>query len=124
MKTFFLLLLLIFFNSFAYAQPKLKVLDAKKNFGMVKKGEVVKIDFEISNIGNEPLLITSVDITCSCTTAEFDKAPVLPGKNTIIRILFNTQTVYDRQDRTVLVQSNDKNGPYKLRYKGVVLNKK
>ena len=114
----------MFLQASVYAQPKLKVLDPKKNFGFVKKGEVVRVNYEVSNVGTTPLLITAIDIECSCTTAEFDKQPVLPGKTTTVTVIFNTQTVYDRQDRTVLIQSNDKDGPHKLRYKGVVLNKK
>jgi hypothetical protein len=115
-----LLLLSLSINQ-SFSQAKLEIKDAKKNFGFVKKGEVVKLNYEISNKGNEPLLISNIEIGCSCTTVEYDKKPVLPGQTATVIILFDTKTVYDRQDRTVLVQSNDKKGPHKLRYKGVVL---
>ena len=99
------------------------IKDHKKNFGFVKKGEVVEIEYEISNAGNEPLVINQLDISCSCTTADFEKKPLMPGSHTKIHIHFDTKTVYDRQDRTVLIQSNDPKGPHKIRFKGVVLNK-
>ena len=121
MKAQYLLFCILVPFEFLLAQPKLDIADAKKNFGFVKKGEVVRIAYEISNKGDQPLLITSIEISCSCTKAEFDSQPVLPGKKTKIELLFDTHTVYDRQDRTVLVHSNDTKGPYKLRYKGVVL---
>lgn len=107
----------------AFAQPKLEITDAKKNFGFVKKGEVVRINYDITNTGTAPLLLSSVEISCSCTSAEYDKNPILPGKSAVVTLIFDTHTVYDRQDRTVLLLSNDKNSPHKLRYKGVVLNK-
>ncbi len=111
------------FIAIGFSQAKLEIKDAKKNFGFVKKGEMVKIIYEISNKGNAPLLINEIEISCSCTTAEYDKKPMLPGQSSTVTIFFDTKTVYDRQDRVVLLQSNDKNSPHKLRYKGVVLTK-
>ncbi len=106
-----------------FSQAKLEIKDAKKSFGFAKKGEVVKLNYDISNTGNEPLMINNIEISCSCTTVEYDKKPVLPTQSTTVTIIFDTKTVYDRQDRIVLVHSNDKNSPHKLRYKGVVLSK-
>jgi len=120
MKIKITILLLIICSS-AFAQAKLTIKDAKQNFGMVKKGELVKLNYEISNTGNEPLIINKVEVSCSCTSVEFDKKPVLPAQKTTITIIFDTKTVYDRQDRVVEVFSNDTKGPHKLRYKGVVL---
>ena len=106
-----------------YSQAKLEIDDAKKNFGFVKKGEVVKLDYMIKNSGNEPLIITSVEIACSCTTVDYPKQPIAPGKSEKITIIFDTKTVYDRQDRVVFLKTNDNKGTTKLRYKGVVLVK-
>ena len=105
-----------------YSQAKLEIKDSKKSFGFVKKGEVVKLNYEIFNAGTEPLLINNIEIGCSCTTVEYDKKPVLPLQSTTVTVIFDTKTVYDRQDRVVFLQSNDKKSPHKLRYKGVVLN--
>lgn len=93
---------------------------AKKNFGFVKRGTQVKNEFEITNTGNTPLLLTGVEIACSCTTVDFSKSPVLPGQKTIVTVNFNTTTVYGRQDRVVYINSNDPESPHKLRYKGTV----
>ncbi|MES2680789.1 MAG: DUF1573 domain-containing protein [Bacteroidota bacterium] len=105
----------------AVSQPKLEVLDAKQNFGFVKKGEVVKVVYDITNKGNQPLIISDTEVSCSCTTVEFPGQPVLPGQHAKIIVSFDTKTVYNRQDRVVYVNSNDPKGPAKLRYKGVVL---
>ena len=96
---------------------------AKKNFGFVKKGEVVKLEYSIKNVGNEPLIISSVEIGCSCTTAEYPKQPIPPNKSEKVVIIFDTKTVYDRQDRVVFLKTNDTKANGKLRYKGVVLVK-
>jgi hypothetical protein len=113
-------ILLLASCSFSYSQAKLVITDAKKNFGFVKKGTLVKNEFEISNTGTAPLLLTGTDIACSCTTVDYSKSPVLPGQKTTVVVNFNTTTVYGRQDRIVYLLSNDPAGPHKLRYKGIV----
>jgi len=96
-------------------------MDAKKNFGIVKKGEIVKIVYDIVNKGNQPLIINDAEVSCSCTTVEFPKQPILPAGTAKVTVSFDTKTVYYRQDRDVYLNSNDPKGPAKLRYKGVVL---
>lgn len=105
-----------------FSQPKLEIKDAKKNFGFVKKGELVKIDYDITNVGKEPLIITGTEISCSCTSATYPEQPIAPGQSAKISVEFDTKKVYDRQDRTFLIFSNDPKAPHKLRFKGVVLN--
>jgi hypothetical protein len=106
-----------------FSQPKLKVSDAKKNFGFVKRGTLIKNEYEITNAGNQPLIITYAEVSCSCTTVDYPKQPVLPNNTATITVSFNTATVYGRQDRVVYISSNDPKGPVKLRYKGIVSNK-
>jgi len=105
------------------SQPKLEITEAKKDFGSVKRGELIKNTFEIRNTGNQPLLLTEAEVSCSCTTVDFPKQPILPGEKVTVLINFNTATVYGRQDRIVYLYSNDPKGRHKLRYKGNVLTK-
>ena len=112
---------LFFLSLYSYSQPQLKLKDVKKNFGFVKKGEVVTIEYEFTNTGNQPAIITEIKAECSCTTVEYPKHPISPGQSEKIFVKFDTKTVYDRQDRIVEIISNSKNSPQKLRFKGVVL---
>jgi len=104
-----------------HAQAKLSFKDTKKNFGMVKKGEVVKLEFNFTNTGTEPLLITDAKVECSCTKVDFPKQPIAPNQTAKVIVNFDTKSVYDRQDRVVEIISNAKNSNQKIRYKGVVL---
>lgn len=103
------------------AQAFLKIEDSKKNFGFVKKGEVVTLEFIFENTGNQPLIISDIKVECSCTSVEYPKQPIAPGQKDKIIVKFNTTSTYDRQDRTLEIISNSKNNPQKIRFKGVVL---
>lgn len=120
-EVFCLCLLLIHFTTFS--QSNLKFKETKKNFGFVKKGELITISYPFTNVGNQPLLITDAKVECSCTSVDFPKQPISPNQTNTITVYFDTKSVYDRQDRTVEIISNAKNGIQKIRFKGVVLKK-
>ena len=112
---------LFFISLISYAQPQLKFTDTRKSFGFLKKGEVVTIEFDFTNTGNQPAIITDAKVECSCTTVEFPKQPIAPNQSAKIIVKFDTKSVYDRQDRIVEIISNAKNSTQKIRFKGVVL---
>lgn len=120
MKHVFLVAFIVFSFQFI-AQPQLKFKETKQSFGFVKRGELVKLTYPFTNIGNQPLLITEAKAACSCTKVVFPKESIAPGKTESIEILFDTSPTYDRQDRTVEVFSNDAKSSQKIRFKGVVL---
>lgn len=105
------------------AQPKIEFKETKKSFGYIKRGTVVILDYEFSNIGNEPLIINDAEVSCSCTSVIYPTQPVFPNQSAKITVNFNTNTVYDRQDRVVIIRSNDPKTPAKIRYKGIVSRK-
>ena len=104
--------------------PQFKFTETKHNFGMVREGEVVHMEYPFTNTGTEPVIITEVKVSCGCTVVDFPKTPVKPGEKSVIKINFDTNGKMDRQDRTVDIISNVAGEPQKLRFKGVVLKKK
>jgi hypothetical protein len=118
-RVFCFLLLLAF--HFSHSQSKIELIDAKKNFGFVKKGEVVTLKYAFKNSGKSPLFIEDIKVQCSCTSFDYPKYPILPNAIDTIIIYFDTKTVYDRQDRIVEVFTNSNSPIQKLRFKGVVL---
>ena len=101
-------------TSFAFSQAKLQVKNAKVNFGFAKRGDVIRNNYHVCNTGKAPLVITE---------AEFSRQPLLPGQSMTVTVIFNTASVYGRQDRSVYLKSNDPRGDQQLRYKGVVSKK-
>ena len=104
--------------------PFLKIKDPKYNFGFVRQGSTVKIEYEFINSGTDTLHILTVEVTCGCTVADFPHYPIKPGDSGIILITFNTKEFIDRTDRTLHVISNASNSPTSIRFKGVILKNK
>ena len=94
-------------------------------FPKTKEGEVLRFQFEFTNSGNAPLVISDIKPTmvCPCTQVEYPQEPVMPGKSAMIKVSFDTKGKIGYQDRILEVYSNATKSPYKLRFKVNVDNK-
>ena len=61
------------------------------DFGKVNE-EVGKAtySFEFTNTGDAPVIISNVTASCGCTTPEWSKEPVLPGKTAKVTVGYST----------------------------------
>lgn len=95
------------------------------DFGSVTKGPIVHYTFELSNTGNEPLIIKDVNPSCGCTNVDFDKQPILPGKKGHIQVGLRTAEQHSNFMKEVYIQSNAANagpdGRYTLHIKGLAI---
>ncbi len=124
-KFLYLMVALLFAVGVAQAQDRKAVISADQiehDFGTIKIANgPVKHTFVVKNTGNAPLVITRVVASCGCTTLNFDKEPIAPGKTAKINVTFDPkgrplgQTV-----KTVAVYSNGKDGSFILRLKSVI----
>lgn len=77
------------------------------DFGKIPEGPVAEHVFEFTNVGKEPLIIRNAGASCGCTTPEWPKEPILPGKTGKITVRFNTagrgNAPFDKQ---VYIMSN------------------
>ena len=58
-------------------------------FGKVPQGIPATYTFEFKNISKQPLVIESAQASCGCTTPEYPKEPILPGKVAKIKVSYN-----------------------------------
>lgn len=73
-------------NKYAQATFPEKTYD----FGIIKEENgPINTTFEVVNTGNKPLLIIDVAVSCGCTTREFTKRPIAPGKSGKIKVYYN-----------------------------------
>lgn len=88
--------------------PDLSMKFAKEehNFGTVPEGPSVTTDFEFTNIGKEPIVLSEVHASCGCTTPSWTKDPVMPGKTGKVSATYNTQGRSGPIMKTITITSN------------------
>lgn len=76
------------------------------DYGNVKAGSDGHRFFTVKNTGDKPLIISEVKPACGCTTPEWSKDPILPGKSTQIKVGYNTG-IKGAFNKLIEVYSND-----------------
>ncbi len=89
------------------------------NYGTIVKGADGSCEFRFKNNGNEPLILTDVHSSCGCTIPSWTKEPVMPGKEGVIKVSYNTNRL-GIIDKNITVTSNASNSPVVLHIKGLV----
>ncbi len=103
-------------------KPEFKFAEEKHDFGKIPQGTPVTTNFEFTNIGEEPLILTEVKPTCGCTIADYTKTPVKKGDKGIIKITYNA-AVAAPFNKTIIVTSNAKTPQKYLNIIGEVIAK-
>lgn len=88
--------------------------------GEIPQNKPVTIEFEFTNTGEAPLLITNVQASCGCTSTDYIKTPILPGESTKIKAIFNAASkgAFHKQ---VTVTTNAEETPKGLTFTGTVI---
>lgn len=58
-------------------------------FGTVEQGKPVSCTYNFTNNGKDPLIVTSVQSACGCTTQNYSKEPVAAGKKGFVTLTYN-----------------------------------
>jgi len=90
------------------------------DFGTIKQGESVNYDFNFTNTGKDPLIISEAHGSCGCTVPVWPKEPIKKGEKAQIKVTFNSTGKMGMQDKTVTITSNAKGGQKVLHLKGNV----
>lgn len=89
------------------AQPRMLVQPTKIELGTIYQGEMKKVRIMVSNIGNQPLTISSVQTSCGCTSAKTSVPTLVPSAVDTIDVTFNSAGFDGKIFKTVTIQSND-----------------
>ncbi|MGY6558388.1 MAG: DUF1573 domain-containing protein [Nitritalea sp.] len=93
----------------AHAQADGAVITFKEkevDYGDIKHGEKVTHVFTFENTGKQPLVISNVAASCGCTTPQWPKEPILPGKTGEMKVVFDSTGKRGAQKATVRIYSN------------------
>lgn len=87
--------------------------------GNIPQGKPKLIRFEFTNTSSKPIIIQNVAPSCGCTTADYTKTPIQPGKKGFVEASYNAAAAGPFM-KTVNVTTSDSKTPKTLSFKGVV----
>lgn len=97
---------------------------ASYDFGDIVQGEKVEHTFKFTNTGNQPLIITNIQVTCGCTTPKgWPRDPIAAGGKGEVTIAFNSAGKLGKQNKVVTVMSNAANAENQVIFSANVLPK-
>ncbi|RYY33547.1 MAG: DUF1573 domain-containing protein [Sphingobacteriaceae bacterium] len=94
------------------------------DFGKIKEGDKVNFDYEFTNTGKSPLVISNAMASCGCTVPEWPKTPVKPGEKGKIKVTFDSANKTGLQDKLVTITANTVPATTQVHLVGEVLAKK
>jgi hypothetical protein len=107
----------------AARKPTMDFKDTLHDFGQVHEDEIVQYNFEFTNHGKNPLIITSAAGSCGCTVPDYPHDPIEPGKNGVLRVSFNSAGKSGHQEKSVSLHTNTLRGTEMLYIKAEVVKK-
>ncbi|RNI24982.1 DUF1573 domain-containing protein [Rufibacter latericius] len=120
---FLTLLLAVLTQGMVSAQGVLTFEKDTHDFGNVTEGVQAVYEFKFKNTGNQPVIISHVQASCGCTTPEWPKEAILPGKTGVVKAGYNSAGRPGAFSKTLTVTSNGTPETLSLFIKGTVVQK-
>ena len=96
-------------DSLAPGQMPIATID----IGKISEGEIVSVPLTIKNSTNLPLIIFNVTASCGCTSVEYDKSPVMSGKERLFTVEYDSKGKFGMQFADVKLVTD--RGDYNIR---------
>jgi hypothetical protein len=91
------------------------------DFGKIKEADgPVSVNFGFTNTGSQPLIIKQVHASCGCTSPNWSREPVLPGKDGFVTLTYNPKNRPGPFSKTATITSNASTPTLVLTIKGDV----
>jgi hypothetical protein len=105
-------LLLLLITSSAYGQ-EIQFLKTSHDFGKINENiNYARCTFTFVNIGKKPILISSVQTSCGCTTPDWTRDSIMPGDSGYVEAKYETINRIGSFRKTVSVYTNALNSPF------------
>jgi len=95
--------------------------ESEFDWGTITQGDKVSYIFKFTNTGNEPLIIKNAKGSCGCTVPQWPKAPIAPGEQGEINVVFNSKGKMGSQNKRVTITANTDPGMTFLNVKGEII---
>ncbi|OQB57982.1 MAG: hypothetical protein BWX98_01028 [Candidatus Aminicenantes bacterium ADurb.Bin147] len=93
----------------AAVKPKIVFKTESWDFGKIKQGQDVSVDFVFTNEGDDVLQIGNVESSCGCTAVLVSDKKVNPGKAGKLQVTFKSAGYSGEVVKYIYVESNDPN---------------
>ncbi|WP_378177492.1 DUF1573 domain-containing protein [Aquimarina sp. SS2-1] len=103
------------------AKAKIEFKTDVIDYGEIAKGSDGVRQFEFTNTGDAPLIISRVYSSCGCTIPKKPEDPIAPGATGIIEVKYDTKRVGPIR-KTITVYSNAEESTKAIKIKGTVLD--
>ena len=99
------------FNLFAQENKNVKFIETVHDFGDIKEevGQATH-EFKFTNAGNAAIKLTDVKASCGCTTPDWTKDEVAPGKEGIVKATYSTTNRPGPFTKTITVKAQPTGG--------------
>lgn len=121
-KYIFIAMVLLLATGSVFAQSPVIEFEKKvHDFGRFNEADgSVKYEFKFTNNGATPLVVNRVTASCGCTTPDWTKQPIMPGKSGTIVVAYNPLGRPGVFTKSITVFSNATDGQVNLLIKGDV----
>ena len=103
---------------------KIEFAEASFDFGKIEEGKKVSHVFKFTNTGSNPLVLESVRPSCGCTTPEYTKDTIAPGKEGKINVTYDSNGRNGQINKTIDVLANTEPASTVLKISAFVKEKK
>lgn len=119
--TFILILIFPFKIHCQIGKAQINFKTTEHDFGEIDESQgSVSFEFVFSNDGDLPLVLGGVNPSCGCTTPEWTKEPIVPGKLGSINVKFDPSSRPGPFNKSITVYSNAETKSVDLKIKGYV----
>jgi hypothetical protein len=88
--------------------PRATLDRSEVDFGPVAGAQKLQATVRLTNTGDAPLLLGSVEASCACTVLMTDPTPIAPGQSRDLEVILTTDSLQAGPvSKTVLIPTND-----------------
>ncbi len=73
--------------------PNIQFVKPEHNFGTIAYQANGNCEFEFTNTGTLPLIITRANASCGCTQPTYPQQPIPPGGKGVIKVTYDTKRI-------------------------------
>lgn len=95
----------------------ISIVDEHRHYYSVQMGDKIWLDYEITNTGKVPLVISEIQTTCGCVSADKKRKVIPAGEKTILKFKFDSSKNLGYVQHEILLYGNfDTTSVYRLQF--------